>query len=227
MKLCVMTITDGRKECFERTVESWRKNAIAPGMEQFNLVVDDSANPEYWEWMSHNYSDSTDRIIRHNERRGFGGAIQSAWANVPPDVDYILHLEDDFLLNQPIDICDMVAVLEAHPMIAQVALYRQAVGAEIPHGGYMKQYAGKFKDLILTGSNGVDYPVVEHRHCFTTNPSVYPRKIMDVGWPDGKDSEGHFGFKLWDLGYTCLLWGTTNDKPRVHHIGNVRVGKGY
>jgi hypothetical protein len=228
MKLCMMTITDGRKECFERTIASWRDKATAPGItDWFNLVVDDSADPEYWEWMSRNYSDSTDKIVRHKERRGFAGAIRSGWANVPADADYVLHLEDDFTLNEPLNVCKMIAVLEANPKYAQVALYRQAWGAEIQYGGYMKQFAGKFKDVMLKGSDGNEYPCAEHRHCFTTNPSIYPRRIIDVGWPEGKDSEGHFGFKLWNLGYYCLLWGTTNDAPRVHHIGNVRVGKGY
>jgi hypothetical protein len=41
------------------------------------------------------------------------------------DYDYILHQEDDVLLNQPVKIDDMISVLESDPKIASVVLQRQ------------------------------------------------------------------------------------------------------
>ena len=227
--LCVLIITDGRRDCFEKMMASWDHMATIDSevSDVFHLVVDDSGDLEYYNWIRNNYKGSVDRIIHHKDRKGFGESIRTAWANIPIDCNWILHLEDDFTLNRHVNIGDMIRILKSNPFAAQVALYRQPWNREeIDAGGFYKQYPDIYQDAVTMGIDKA-HKVVVHKRNFTTNPCVYPRKIMEVGWPKGSESEGHFGIKLLKHGYYFMFMGTTKDEPWVTHIGNERVGVGY
>lgn len=226
----ILIFTDGRGSCLRRTVASMQE---AWGAEPVDgvCIVNDSADPKYADWLNQEYA-AYERI-HHKERRGFAGAIQSGWSWAA-DADYVFHLEDDFLFNKPIDVTGMIAVLENNPDVVQMALLRQPVNdIEASAGGLMQmwpdEYVEKSAPLMAFGSD-YDREVywVEHRLFFTTNPCFYRGGLTSRGWPDAPDSERKFtNLLLEGSANRFAFYGRKFEAPRVHHIGDERVGTGY
>jgi hypothetical protein len=215
--IAMLVLTDGRRQCMERTMASF---ASVRARCNSHVMVDDSQSPEYAAWLDAAFPEFT--IFHSQGRLGFAGAIQKGWALIPPHAEYIVHCEDDFLLNQPWDLNETFNLLESHPDLAQVCLRRQPWGAEPADGGFIAQWPDLYKDESW---GGVDY--LTHRAFFSTNPSMYPIRIARMGWPEAPGSEGKFGPRLWDQGYRCAFLGKRSDGPRVTHIGIERTGSGY
>ena len=97
----------------------------------------------------------------------------------------------------------MARVLASEPYLAQMALRRQPWNAEErAAGGIVEQHPEDFYDR-WTGQ----HEWLEHRRFFTTNPCLYRRQLLEHGWPEGTESEGHFSIQLRDLGYSFGYWG--------------------
>lgn len=217
----LVVFTDGRRDCLEQTLASASENLS--GVEfSHRVMVNDSLNAEYAEWLLDTYHDF--EHIRHTEKKGFCGAIQSAWRSLTPDTQYVFHLEDDFIFNRPVPLHDMIAVLDANPNLVQIALRRQAWSAdEVLAGGVVEMWPEEYAG---TGSNFGNW--LEHRLFFTTNPSIYPVHITTAGWPDAPACEQKFTDSVLEDPDACFAyWGKRTDDPWVRHIGNVRAGEGY
>lgn len=200
MRTCLLAISDGRDEVHARSWASLRE--MLPDVD-YCVTVDDRAHA-----------------------LGFAGAIQEGWRRaLAHDVDYIWHAELDFIYHHPVPLRSMIALLQRHPRLVQVALKRQPVNhSERAHGGIVQADPAAFEER----RDGLAVWTV-HRKFFTTNPSVYPRWIAERGWPQRTESEGHFGLTL--LGespyWQSAFWGGKFDPPLVEHIGHVRTGTGY
>jgi len=152
---------------------------------------------------------------------GFAGAIQAGWNLV--QTDYVFHLEGDFTFNRPVPLDRMIEVLEHNPHLVQLALLRQPWNPqEVAAGGVWQQHPDSY---IHRGLG--DYRWLEHARFFTTNPCLYPRWIVERGWPQVPQSEGMFGLKLFaeDPARRAAFWG--NGEEWVTHIGQERAGHGY
>lgn len=214
-----LVITDGRKEYLQQTLDSAGKNII--GNITHRIMVDDSCNPEYAAWLDATYPEFT--IAHSTTRLGFAGAIQKGWSMLPRNTEFCLHLEDDFTFNERWDQRDAINILDSHPDVAQIALRRQAVGHEVNFGGFVEQFPDSYTDMEWGGLHWF-----EHKRFFTTNPSLYPVRITELGWPDAPHSEGKFGIeRLFPAGYKTAFLGKKSDPPKVHHIGEIRNGTGY
>lgn len=198
MKVHLLRIGDGRDEVHERSVVSLINHL--PEIFTSDFVVDDS-----------------------NHKLGFAGAIQYGWKNVPPTADYVFHAELDFLYNAPIPLERMIAVLEKHPYLVQMALKRQPVNeTEKAAGGIVESRPDDYEQRVEHGEIWT-----ENRVCFTTNPSVYPAALCQRRWPQIEESEGHFSADLFqDPRARSALWGPKFAAPLVEHIGE-RCGVGY
>lgn len=200
MSVALLLISDGRDEYLERTRAS--AAAMLPAFDHV-IHVDD-----------------------REHRLGFAGAIQEGWKRVlATDARYVFHLEQDFTFNRPVDIAGMATVLQARPHLAQLALRRQPWNdAERAAGGIVEQHPTDYTECSLG-----PYQWLEHTRCFTTNPSLYRTWVCRQGWPDGPESEGHFGIGLRErkpeirFGY----WGARDSGEAVTHIGEHRAGTGY
>jgi len=226
MSLTVMVITDGRRECMEPTMRAMRANLVGP-IDRV-VIINDSADPAYAEFLDFAYPGF--ERVHHQSRRGFGGAIQSGWDNLG-DTDWVFHLEDDFVLERPVNLLDMQATLCGQPHLAQLALLRQPWNAdEWAAGGIVQQHPTEYQEH--TSPRGA---WLEHRLFFTTNPSLYPKSLTTLGWPEGPQSEGRFGMRLLREGMPGVeptrlrfgFWGARGQLPLVNHIGTDRAGVGY
>jgi len=219
-RFALMLITDGRKECLAQTVASFR-----PVIQQcgFRLMVNDNPDPAWCDFLEEEYLPEFWILHPGKERRGFCGAIQAGWAAIPKEVEYVFHLEDDFVLKSRINLSEMARVLEASPHVAQMALKRQPWSpSESAAGGLVELWPHEYEDQQFEG-----HDFAEHSLFFTTNPSLYWRSLCDLGWPDGPRCEERFAESLRRQGFRFAYWGKKMDPPRVHHIGAQRVGEGY
>jgi len=154
-------------------------------------------------------------MVRNLPRRGLAGAIQSGWDHLNENIDYVFHLEDDFIFPDVVDVELMIELLEYEPELAQVALLRQSWSPE-------EQQAG--------GIYGIDCDrfrqkrgFVEQSHLFTFNPCVYPIAIAR-DYRAGLEAELTADLLKddWRFGYL----GELGDDPRTIHIG-VRRSRNY
>jgi hypothetical protein len=228
--IALIVLTDGRDDCLVRCAQA-AENLRGPISEVY--VFDDTGDDAYRETLRERWP-----LYRHRgvgPRRGFSGAIRHAWdvLHTESEADWIFHLEQDFLINRPVDLNAMINVMEANPHLAQMALRRQAWSSkERAYGGIVEQDPGAYEDHYdqVSGQSWL-----EHRKFFTTNPSLYHHSLTDLGWPEGTASEGRFGIRLFQHGagdvigdqVRCGYWGTRKSDPWVEHIGITRVGTGY
>lgn len=197
MTVCLLAIGDGRTEYHERSWASLQE--MLPTVDH-TVVVDDSAH-----------------------ELGFTGAVREGWSRaLATGARYVFHAELDFIYLRPVDLAAMIAVLDAEPHLVQMALLRGPVNAaERRAGGVIEQHPDEYETVHEYG-----HAWREHCHNVTTNPCVWPRWVMQRGWPDCEQSEGHFGLDLFadDEAYRAAYWGTGVD---VEHIGHERAGRGY
>lgn len=226
MKIALMMVTDGRKDFFDRTYAAMDAMIGARAFD-FRIVVDDGQSRDYSEWLDHIGMWDLHALPRPEGKRGFGGAIQAGWdiLKAMPDVDYVFHLEDDFMLSKYFSLRWMAGILDRNPDLAQLALKRQPVNAEEAKvGGFVYQFPDEYHQHLdeETGQSWYSQNLF-----FTTNPSLYRRSLLDVGWPSGEGSERRMTERLQALGMHFGFLGTKFDEPWVHHIGKFRTGVGY
>lgn len=197
-KVALMVITDGRWDYLQDCLESAFEWLDWP-FEQC-LLVDDSAEGRRiaipgWE------------IIQNPERKGLAGAIQTGWDALNDDIEFVFHLEDDFVFPELVDIGAMIRHLENHPDLAQIALLRQAWSPEEQvAGGIIPLYRDDFTQ---------EGPIITHRRLFTFNPCIYPRWVTRYR----ADLEAGLTDQLLADGKRFAYFGQMDDPPRCTHIG--------
>lgn len=221
----IMIPTCGRWDHLLETITSLEKSWTAlHNFEISRVIVDDSGRDvDKPDWSDLNGWD----IIEHPRNQGFASAIQSGWDFMQAEynLDYVFHLEDDFIFNETIPLHEMIWILDRVPKLAQVVLKRQAWSPEEKEvGGIIEKAPDQYFQKY---NSDVEVAWVEHLNFFSTNPCLYRASLMKLGWPQVPHSEGMFTFKLRDLGYKFAFYGTKEDPPWVNHIGNVRTGTGY
>jgi hypothetical protein len=153
-----------------------------------------------------------------DHRLGLAGAVRAAWDwALDTGVDYLLHVEEDFLFHTPVDVTDLQAILDHNPQLANIVLKRQADPRtpEAQAGGIIEQNPGDYTDRTT-----LEIPWVEHKRCFSLNPCLIPARILKMGWPDGNEAE--MTARCVAEGLTFGFYGRRDDPPRVEHVGWVR-----
>lgn len=221
--IVVLVMTDGRGPLIERTLAGAAEHLH--GRVTRAVIHDDSGDPDYTAWCRATFPTFT--VTATAGRSGFAGAIRSAWAwlAVHTSEPYVFHLEDDFVFRRPVDLDELVGVLDAHPWLVQLALRRQPWNdRERAAGGIVELHPADYTDR----TDG-QHCWLEHRRFFTTNPSLYRRTLTTRGWPSGPQSEGRFGVELLDAhpDWRFGFWGARDSGEWVEHIGVERAGTGY
>lgn len=214
-RVALLVIGDGRDALREQALDSFARHAGGAYVSPI-VQIDD----------------------RHH-RLGFCGAIQAGWRELAErhaaePFDYVFHLEEDWLLLRDVALDAMSDLLDAYPALAQVALRRGAENdAERAAGGLIGLWPDEYLDKTLyTGREAEGHREaiawLEHGLFFTTNPSLYPARLVEHGWPSAPRCEEVFGEGLKHLGYRFAYLGTRLDEPWIAHTGSgQRQGKGY
>lgn len=220
--LAVMT-TDGRRECLERSVASLLDNVH--GVDRL-VLVDDSGDEQHRRWLRSTFGDVA-VVDGDGPRRGYARAVQRAWQHVARCGDpWAFVAEDDFVYQRPVDLVQLVGLLDARPYLAQVALRRQPwFATEVDAGGVLDV----FEPSRFVQCHDFDrgWWWIEHRLFWTQNPHVLPVGRAR-GWPSGAHSEHRHAHRVFVDGQTRVAyWGRLDEPPWVHHIGEKRRGTGY
>jgi glycosyltransferase involved in cell wall biosynthesis len=208
MSIGLVMTYDGRSHCIRQTLKSLQAHVLTDNF-TYLRIVDDSGQPNL---LPTDWVEGYD-IIKHPQRSGLAAAVNSAWANLPDDIDYVFHCEDDWIFPDRIPVEAMRRTLQWHPHLAQLVLKRQPGNPEeAAAGGIIECHPDQYAD-----KDGY----VEHARIFSLNPCLIPRHIVDRGWPD-HGHEGIFTDQLVADGYRFAFWGERHDPPRVDHIGHQR-----
>lgn len=232
MTVALMFMTDGRKEYAAKTIASLKAMIEEGGLDfAASVVVDDGCDPAYSAWLDEVFP-WTLHVPPERRKRGFGGAIRAGWDQIRRlPVDYVFHLEDDFVFTKFFRQEQLVRILEENPKLVQVALKRQPWNSEEEQAGDLVRLRW---DSYVQRHNDRGDEWYEQRMFFTTNPSLYRYDLACGGWPTGEKSEGRFSQKIMAADPEAVFGflGRKEDPPWVTHIGGVagvsdRTGVSY
>jgi hypothetical protein len=221
-KIDLLITTNGRKEYIVPTVESWKK--FIDENVRNKTIIDDSGNQEYRQWLSETFPDFT--ILSLGEHNmGFSFLLKTWTTSLDFNSEYMLLLEDDFVLLEDIDCDYMINTLETNEDMLQLTLKRQAWSREeVAAGGMIERIYNDSKFIQESGW-------FKHREFFTTNPSFininrlrnYAKLVYQI---DELISEAEFGSRLFknNPNLYCAFLGNIFDKYKVEHIGHIRTG---
>lgn len=219
--VALVVMTDGRADCIARSIPAALENL--KGIEVAPVVIcDDSGDPTYSTWLIETFP--TARVLANPVRSGYADAVRRAWAAaLDTEAPWVFWLEDDFVLQRPVDLAAMAHVLTGHPHLTQMVLKRQPWwGNEVAAGGIIECNPQAFTDRT-DGTN----TWVEHAEGHWSNPHLVSRKFLAAHeWPTGAWSESRFGQQVLVNGRRSAFWGHSSDEPLVEHIGE-RRGTGY
>lgn len=220
MTIPLIMLGNGRKDCITRTVASIRQHLT--GFSSFK-IIDDSGDATYRDWLADTFTAEVVPVA--DDRAGYWRAMRTVW-QAAAGHPLVCFWEEDFVLNEPVDLTDLAAVLDTNPHLTQMALLRQPwFPNEHRHGGLIEalEAAGHRFHERTDGT----HHWIEHRACFTGNPTLLPARTLAHPWPNGDWSEARFARHLFrNRTAHGAYWGRRGDPPRVTHIGQ-RTGYGY
>lgn len=231
MPVPIIVLTNGRRDCIFRTIPSARERLT--GVRSIT-IINDSPDPDYCRWLEDEFiGGPLDCNVAHSAgEHGYWQAMRLVWSMARHQMsffgaDSVFFLEDDFVFHEDVDLSCLDRVLDEQKHLTQIALRRQPWFAnEVEHGGLIEalEAQGQRFEEFTDGK----HHWIEHRACFTGNPSLIPARTFAHDWPDGAWSESRFGQLLFrDPQARGAYWGRRSDPPRVEHIGHQRVGDGY
>lgn len=155
----------------------------------------------------------------YEHKLGMAGAVRAAWQwALDSGCDYLFHVEEDFRFLQPVPFDQLVYVLERAPHLAQVVLKRQPWNdEEKAAGGIVECAPNEYVECKAWGRN---ITWTEHARIFSLNPCLIPRRVLELGWPDGNEAE--FTRRCLDAGYRFAFYGPKFAPPMVEHVGEHR-----
>jgi hypothetical protein len=220
----ILVLTNGRRDCISRTIPSTREHMTGAGD---MVIVDDSGDADYRAWLAEHFPDALVTAVAP-ESAGYWRAMRVVWAIARDSGAAACWFhEDDFVLTEHVDLTGLSAVLDAHPYLTQISLLRGPWFAnEREHGGLIP--ALETQGQVFEERTDGRHWWIEHRACFTGNPSLIPARTFAHDWPEGAWSESRFGQLLFtNPDARGAYWGRRSDPPRVEHIGHQRVGTDY
>ena len=161
------------------------------------------------------------KVVNDQDHRlGMAGAVRAAWDwALETDCDHLLHIEEDFRIHD-LPLAAMLEVFAHDDTLAQVVLKRQPWSPEEQRaGGIIETHPADYKDHTAGG-----LAWTSHQRIFSLNPCLIPRRVLELGWPDGNEAEmtSNLVADQWRFAF----YGHRDDPPRVEHVGAVR-GAGW
>ena len=218
----MVVLTNGRTDCIIQSLPSATGNVVGIGSV---TIVDDSGDAEYRVWLAEGFPDC-EVIPVAGEAAGYWRAMQTVWS-LAVGAPHMFFVEDDFTFSRRVDLAELAAVLDAYDHLTQIALLRQPwFGNEHNHGGLIEALEAQGQAFEQRTDGARHW--IEHRACFTGNPSLIPARTLAQPWPEGPWSESRFGRQLFkNRAARGAYWGRRGDPPAVTHIGHERAGHDY
>lgn len=224
MSIPIIVLTNGRRECIARTIPSIREHLIVVGD---MVIVDDSGSADYRAWLAEQFPEALVTAVAPGSA-GYWRAMRVVWAIARGSgADAVWFHEDDFVLLDDVDVACLARVLDEQSHLTQIALLRQPWWPNEHDAGGLIEALEAHGQMFTERTDGRHW-WIEHRACFTGNPTLIPARTFTHDWPEGAWSESRFGQLLFaDPDARSAYWGRRSDPPRVEHIGHQRVGSDY
>lgn len=224
MSIPIIVLTNGRRDCIARTIPSIREHLTGAGD---MVIVDDSGDANYRAWLAETFPGALVTAVAPGPA-GYWRAMRVVWAIARDSAaDAVAFWEDDFVLLGDVAVTCLARVLDEQPHLTQIALLRQPWWPNEHDAGGLIPALEAQGQVFEERTDGREH-WIEHRACFTGNPSLIPRRTFERDWPEGAWSESRFGQLLFrDPPARGAYWGRRSDPPRVEHIGHQRVGRDY
>lgn len=216
----VVIPTNGRRDCIESAVDSLHhlKGAPISGI----WISDDSGDIEYHAWLRWRFPGA--HVLPSPRRTGYAPAMLRAQAvAIAAGQPWVWWMEDDFVIEEDVDLGLMQHVLRNNPTLTQIMLRRQAwFPEEVEAGGFVERNPHAYE-----GRREGKARWLEHSLGHWMNPHLTTREFL-IGhpWPQKPHSERIYGQALARKGRRFAIWGERDDPPKVMHIGE-RTGHGY
>jgi hypothetical protein len=190
---------NGRKGYLERTIASWEANLIDTPKHQF--IFDDSGDAGYVAWLKKNYS-NYEVVAVSDKPVGQVKAIDFIFNKLKElDVDYILEIEEDWMLFRKIDIKSIIDVLEDNPNILQMRIprtvwYSDYHTLDIEAGSLLNHHIGINGSHTEFKSND-ESSWYEWRGSFyfwSHNPSLFPKHMLNENYGDVQEEDHELAF---------------------------------
>lgn len=156
---------------------------------------------------------------------GMSGSVNAAWEwAVAENVDYLFHIEEDFVFRRDFSLRAMLFALTWGRHLAQIVLKRQPWSAEEAAVGNIIRLADDATehDIHTDGLGTVQW--VTHRRIFSLNPCLLPFSTFSQRYPAG--NEAQMTQRLIMQKQRFAYFGGIDDGPIVEHVGHVR-GTGW
>jgi hypothetical protein len=222
IKIAVLFFTTSRYEYLIPMFQNFYEKVNFDDIEIYTILTDDyplRRQDEVLTILKNKYK--IDKLITNKENLGYGLSWKNAWKEIPADVDYIWHQEEDFIFDDQINIMKLIETFETCPIkFTQICLKRQV------------WFSGNdFITKIEDGSVGRqinygDKKIVIHQRYFNANPCLYPRWVIEEEYVN--DPQEHTLVKELATKYPnkySAIYGGRNDKPATRHIGDYTQGK--
>lgn len=211
MNVALLVIGNGR-EFIHPTIDALDIHANYPFSAR--LMIDDCPDEQWGQMLDETYPDFE---IRHVGGVGMARAVQAGFDLVlEHDADYVLWIEEDMLVVRDLPIAAAVTALENNPRLAQMGFPRDHPD---PTEG-----DDQLKAILSQATTwGDDTPgYVWHDYLFSMFPCVIPRRVLELGWPEGPIGIGNeqgMTDRTLEAGYVFGCWGHIKQPPYAHHVG--------
>ena len=218
-RVAVIIMSTNRYDYLEKTLESFRSKVHFEGCCLADIIVIDDypvrRNPEKMGALQTTYGIA--RVIEHDTNRGLPKTWKHVWDLVRSEKSYewIFQVEDDVEFVRDVGIKDMICTYVNSPVpLTQLALKRQRCYDD----------AVDIFTHIHAGTHGTTYPrfVTQSRY-FMTMAALFPRDIV-MRAPVDMEPQEHTVAHFYGPTLVGGVWGSRQDAPHVHHIGEVSRG---
>jgi hypothetical protein len=228
MKITILFFSSNRLEFLIPSMDSFFKHINFDNFELYSILIDDypkDRDDELFKNIQKKYG--IDKLILHDENKGYSKTWKEGWDNIPKDTDYIFHQEDDFTYHTEIEISSLIQILKKQPKLYQIVLKRQ-IWYEPPTSDLIyKLENGQLKTFEESFNiDGKTHYITGNRKLFNANPCIYPYFITQLEYGNTVQEHmilSHLLKKHPDM-YGCF-YGKRLDSPLTTHIGHFTQGK--
>lgn len=229
MKFCWFILGNGRRGYLERTVASWETNLTESP--EHKIIFDDSGDANYINWLNYTFGDRFTIVPVGPKAMGQKFAISFIFNYIKKlDVDYILEVEEDWMLNRPLTLSNIANVLKSNPDVLQMRIPRVVWYApyhvlDINAGSLLLHHMNIPDTTTAVNTNGTDswYEWRGGFYFWSHNPNVFSKKILDEDYNaiTEKDHELSFGKYLMNKypNGSSGFWAANPYDAYITHIG--------
>lgn len=227
--VCWFILGNGRRGYLERTIASWEANLIEDT--KYKIIFDDSGDSHYVEWLKYSFGNRFTIVPISDKPVGQPAAIDFIFNYIKTlDVDYILQVEEDWMLNRPLSISNICEVLDLNTNILQMRIPRVVWYApyhtlDIDAGSILLHHINMPDSLTNFKSDGRNswYEWRGDFFFWSHNPNIFSKAIIEDKYilEPVDDHEMSFGSSLankYPNAYSGF-WATNPYDAYVNHIG--------